>query len=85
MANTSPGHIPVLGNVHPIKIENVRVFIFLIDRVTQEVSMKNIELLGSVSIDEAWHYLRELHFYPEYIDQPGVCMQKFVMIHWILQ
>ena len=26
-----------------------------------------------------------LHFYLEYIDLPGVCMQKFVMIHWILQ
>ena len=72
---------------------------FLIDRVTQEVSMKNIwkdivgpvleiyaiELLGSVSIDEAWRHLRALHFYPEYIDLPGVCMQKFVMINWILQ
>ena len=43
-------HIPVLGNVHPIKIENVdifcdvisllaRVFICLIDRATQEVPM----------------------------------------------
>ena len=53
MVNTSPRHMPVLGNVHPIKIENidifrdvisllVRVFIFLIDRVTQEVPMKNI-------------------------------------------
>ena len=54
MANTSPRHMPVLGNVHPIKIENIdiffrdvisllpRVFIFLIDRATQEVSMKNV-------------------------------------------
>ena len=43
MANTSPRHMPVIGNVHPIKIENfdivswrnflrARVFIFLIDR-----------------------------------------------------
>ena len=23
MANTSPRHMPVLGNVHPIKIENI--------------------------------------------------------------
>ena len=49
MANTSPRHMPVLGNVHPIKIENfdiflcdvipllARVFIFLIDRATQEI------------------------------------------------
>ena len=48
MANTSPRHMPVLGNVHPIKIENLdifrdvisllaRVFIFFIDRATQEV------------------------------------------------
>ena len=53
MANTSPRHMPVLGNVHPIKIEHfdifrdvisllARVFIFLIDRATQKVSMKSI-------------------------------------------
>ena len=51
MANTSPRHMPVLGNVHPIKIENVdivfvtsflcaRVVILLIDTATQEVPMK---------------------------------------------
>ena len=37
-----------------------------------------------MSTDEARH-LSTLHFYPKYIDLPGVCMQKFVMIHWILQ
>ena len=53
MANTSPRHMPVLGNVHPIKIEHfdifrdvisllARVFILLIDMATQEVTMKNI-------------------------------------------
>ena len=54
MANTSPRHMPVLGNVHPINIENVdiffrdvisllaRVVILLIDAATQEVPMKNI-------------------------------------------
>ena len=53
MENASPRHMPVLGNVHPIKIENfdifrdvisvlARVFIFFIDRATQEVPMKNI-------------------------------------------
>ena len=53
MANTSPRHMPVLGNVQLIKIELfdifcdvisllARVFIFLIDRVTQEVPMTNI-------------------------------------------
>ena len=52
MANTSPCHMPVLGNVHPIKIENfdifsvisllARVFILLIDAATQEVPMKYI-------------------------------------------
>ena len=53
MANTSPRHMPVLGNVHPIKIEKfdifrdvisllARVFILLIYTVTQEVPMKNI-------------------------------------------
>ena len=26
MVNTSPRHMPVLGNVHPIKIENVDIF-----------------------------------------------------------
>ena len=51
MANTSPRHMPFLGNVYPIKIENfeifrdvisliARVFIFLIDRTNQEVPMK---------------------------------------------
>ena len=54
MANTSPRHMPVLGNVHPIKIEKfekknrdvisllARVFILLIDTATQELPMKNI-------------------------------------------
>ena len=54
MANISPRHMPVLGNVHPIEIENfdifswshfsvhTRVVIFLIDGATQEVPMKNI-------------------------------------------
>ena len=47
-------HMPVLGNVHPIKIENVdifrdvisllaRVVILLIDTATQEVPMKIFE------------------------------------------
>ena len=26
MANTSPRHMPVLGNIHPIKIENFDIF-----------------------------------------------------------
>ena len=53
MANTSPRHMPVLGNVYPIKIKKkyifcvvisllARVFILLIDMATQEVPMKNI-------------------------------------------
>ena len=53
MANTSPRHMPVLGNVYPIKIKHFDifrdvisllawVFIFLIDTATQEVPMKNI-------------------------------------------
>ena len=54
MANTSPRHMPVLGNVHPIKIENFDIFcvtsflcsleffLLLIDTATQEVPMKNI-------------------------------------------
>ena len=49
MANTSSRHIPVLGNVHPIKIffrdvifQLARVFIFVIDMATQEVPMKII-------------------------------------------
>ena len=52
MANTSPRHMPVLGNVHPIKLEIcliffrdvisllARVYILLIDTATQEVPMK---------------------------------------------
>ena len=35
-----------------------------------------IELLGSMSTDEAWRHLRTLYFSPEYIDLPGGCMQK---------
>ena len=54
MANTSLRHMPVLSNIHSIKIENcdvfswrhsllARVFIFLIDSMaTQEVPMKII-------------------------------------------
>ena len=47
MANTSPCHIPVLGNVPPIFFRDVisllaRVFIFLIDRATQEVPIQKI-------------------------------------------
>ena len=38
-----------------------------------------------MSTDETWRHLRMLNFYLEYIDIPGVCMQKFVMINWILQ
>ena len=73
MANTSPCHIPVFGNVPPIFFRDVisllaRVFIFLIDRATQEVPMQKIlekivghkffeiyaiELLGSLPSDEA--------------------------------
>ena len=44
-----------------------------------------IELLGSMSTNEAWRHLCTLHFYPEYIDLPGVCIQKFLKINWILQ
>ena len=53
MANISLRHMPVLGNVNPIKIEKfdifhnfisllARVFAFLINMATQEVPMKNI-------------------------------------------
>ena len=46
-------HMPVLGNVHPIKIENINIFrdvisllarivILLIDTATQEVPMLNV-------------------------------------------
>ena len=31
-----------------------------------------IELLGSLSTDEAWRHLRTSHLHPEYIDIPGV-------------
>ena len=54
MANISPRHMPVLGNVHPIKSKILilfrdvisllaRVFfLLLIDTATHEVPMKNI-------------------------------------------
>ena len=67
MANTSPCHIPVLGNVSPISLI-ARVFIFLIGRATQEVPIQKylkeivchkffeiyaIGLLGSLPSDDA--------------------------------
>ena len=84
--------MPVLGNVYPVKIEILIFFVtsflcsleFLFDTVCPVFEIYAIELLGSMSTDEAWRQLRTLHFYPEYIDLPGVCMQKFVMINWIL-
>ena len=45
MANTSPRHMPVLGNVRffrDVISLLARVFILLIDTATQEVPMKNI-------------------------------------------
>ena len=82
MANTSPSHMPMRGNVHPIKMYIfdifrdvifllIQVFIFLIDRATQEVPMKVIERNCRSSFWDIRHWI--------------VCMQKFVMIHWILQ
>ena len=99
MANTLPRHMPVLGNVHPIKIENIdifrdvisllaRVFILLIDRATQEVPMKNIWNKLSVQFLRYTPLnvdARCLLTRPEYIDLPGVCIQQFVMINWISQ
>ena len=38
MANTSPRHMPVLGNVHPIKIENFDIF----SRASHEKYFKEI-------------------------------------------
>ena len=69
MGNTSPRHMPVLGNVHPIKI-------YLKEIVGPFFEIYVIELLGSMSTDEAWRHLRT-----ECIDLPGVCLQKFVVIH----
>ena len=41
MANTSPRHMPVLGNVHLIKIENFDIFRDVISLLAR-VPMKNI-------------------------------------------
>ena len=68
MANTSPRHMPVLGNIHPIKIENFDifrdvisllawVFILLIDTATQEVPMKNIWKKLSVQFLKIRHWI----------------------------
>ena len=55
MANTSPRHMPVLDNVHPIKIENVGIFfrdvisllalvvILLIDTLPKKFPLKIFE------------------------------------------
>ena len=89
--------MPVLGNVHPIKIENFDIFSwshfsarssfyifnrygfpcgshekYLKEIVAPVFEIYAIELLGSMSTDEAWRHLRTLHFYREYIDIPGV-------------
>ena len=59
MANTSPRHMPVLGNFTPLKSKMLiffrdvisllaRVVILLIDTATQEVPMKNISKKLSV-------------------------------------
>ena len=108
MANTSPRHMPVLGNAHPIQIENffvisllARVFIFVIDRATQEVPMKNIVLYCRSSfwdihhwmfrLDVCWRGLMSLTCtYVAFLSgmhwpTRSICMHKFVMIHWILQ
>ena len=59
---TSPRHMPVLGNFHPIKIEQIwyffcdvisllaRVFIFVMYRATQEVPMQNIWNIVNITI-----------------------------------
>ena len=94
MTNTSLRHMPVLGNIHRIKIENCDIFSwrhfcshekYLKEIVGPVFEIYAIGLLGSMSTDEAWRHLRTLHFYPEYIDLSGICMQKFVMINWIWQ
>ena len=69
MANISPSHMIVLGNVHPISWRHFSArssFIFLIDRGSHEKYLKEIvgpvfeiyaiELLGSMSTDEAWRH-----------------------------
>ena len=99
MANTSPRHMPVLGNVHPIQIETCDIiswhhfsarssFCISHEKYLKEIvdpvfEIYAIELLGSMSTDEAWRHLCTLHFYAEYIDLPGVCMQTFAMIQGI--
>ena len=88
MENTSPRHMPVLGTVHPIKI----------DRATQEVPMKYlekivqlvlelyaIELLGSMSTDEAWCHLRYVTFLSGVHWPTGSMYTQVVRIRWILQ
>ena len=77
-----------------------RVFIFLIDRATQEVAIKIFERNCRSSFWDTHHWIvrlaaywrcmtsciyATLHLYTEYIDLPGVCIQQFVMIHWLLQ
>ena len=71
MANTSPRHMPVLGNVHPIKIYFYIFNRYGYPRGSHEKYLKEIvdpvfdiyaiELLGSMSTDEAWRHLRTLN------------------------
>ena len=77
MANTSPRHIPVLGNVHSITIDNFDIFSLrhfsacsrcyicnrygyprgsheqYLNEIVDPVEIYAIELLGSMSTDEA--------------------------------
>ena len=70
MANTSPRHMPVLGNVHPLKSKILiffrdvisllaRVLILLIDTATQEVPMNNI--WKKLSVQFLRHAIELLH------------------------
>ena len=99
-----PATFHCLATFPPLKSNIIsllaRVFIFLIDRATQEVAKKIFERNCRsscwyihnwiVRLAAYWRGMTSctyvtLHLYTEYIDLPGVCIQQFVMINWILQ
>ena len=92
MANTSPRHMPVIFCSWRHLSARSSFYIFnryprgsnqkYLKEIVGPVFFRYTPLLSSMSTNETWRHLRMLNLY---IDLPGLCIYKFVMIHWILQ
>ena len=67
MANTSPRHMPVLGNVHPIKSKNL-IFRFFVDDFMSNINC-GIEVM---------HVKHKIFFVTSFL-----CSLKFLLFHLI--